>query len=189
MSQQDTESQADAVSPGAEFGGAGLRSGRPRSRSVASSTLSREMHCRAWCSVVAKVLAARKRQVHSSASGIVSEHDRDCGAADVQLGDRVGDHGGRTWLSLNSCEYWPPTTTATGARRRRRRPGGLLPLVTTYGEDLSGIVKLLTLFGGCEDWSWRLRRGKRATGIRSRSSGTLCGCITVSRRACATLSS
>ncbi len=45
-----------------------------------------------------------------------------------------------------------------------------------------GIVKLLTLFGGCEDWSlWRLRRGTRATGIRSRSSGTRCGCITVSR--------
>src|SRR6478752_10132218 len=40
-----------------------------------------------------------------------------------------------------------------------------------------GIVKLLTLFGGCEDWSlWRLRRGTRATGIRSRSSGTRCGC-------------
>ena len=45
-----------------------------------------------------------------------------------------------------------------------------------------GIVKLLTLCGGCEDWSlWRLRRGTRATGIRSRSSGTRCGCITVSR--------
>jgi hypothetical protein len=38
---------------------------------------------------------------------------------------------------------------------------------------LTSIVKLLTLFGGCEDWSlWRLRRGTRATGIRSRSSGT-----------------
>jgi cation diffusion facilitator CzcD-associated flavoprotein CzcO len=45
-----------------------------------------------------------------------------------------------------------------------------------------GIVKLLILCGGCEDWSlWRLRRGTRATGIRSRSSGTRCGCITVSR--------
>ena len=46
---------------------------------------------------------------------------------------------------------------------------------------LVGIVKLLTLCGGCEDWSlWRLRRGTRATGIRLRSSGTRCGCITVS---------
>ena len=45
-----------------------------------------------------------------------------------------------------------------------------------------GIVKLLTLCGGCEDWSlWRLRRGTRATGIGSRSSGSRCGCITVSR--------
>jgi hypothetical protein len=40
-------------------------------------------------------------------------HDRDCGAADAQLGELVGDHGGRTWLSLNSCEYRPSTTTAT----------------------------------------------------------------------------
>ncbi|HYB39101.1 MAG TPA: hypothetical protein VEF72_27520 [Mycobacterium sp.] len=48
--------------------------------------------------------------------------------------------------------------------------------------SLAGIVKLLTLCGGCEDCSlWRLRRGTRATGIRSRSSGTRCGCITVSR--------
>ena len=45
-----------------------------------------------------------------------------------------------------------------------------------------GIVKLLALFGGCEDWSlWRLRPGTRAIGIRSRSSGTRCGCSTVSR--------
>jgi hypothetical protein len=42
-----------------------------------------------------------------------AEHDRDCGPADVQLGEPVGDHGGRTWLSLNSCEYRPSTTTAT----------------------------------------------------------------------------
>ena len=38
--------------------------------------------------------------------------------------------------------------------------------------------QLLTLCGGCEGWSlWRLRRGTRATGIRSRSSGTRCGGI------------
>ena len=34
----------------------------------------------------------------------------------------------------------------------------------------------------CQDWSlWRLRQDTRAIGIRSRSSGTRCGCITVSR--------
>ncbi len=34
----------------------------------------------------------------------------------------------------------------------------------------------------CQDWSlWRLRQDTRAIGIRSRSSGTRCGCITVLR--------
>jgi hypothetical protein len=43
---------------------------------------------------------------------------------------------------------------------------------------LKGIVKLFALVWRCQDWSlWRLRRGTRATGIRSRSSGTRCGCI------------
>ena len=33
----------------------------------------------------------------------------------------------------------------------------------------------------CQDWSlWRLRQDTRAIGIRSKSSGTRCGCITVS---------
>jgi YVTN family beta-propeller protein len=45
-----------------------------------------------------------------------------------------------------------------------------------------GIVKLLTWCGAARIGRlWRLRRGTRATGIRSRSSGTRCGCITVSR--------
>jgi hypothetical protein len=62
---------------------------------------------------------------------------------------------------------------------------GRLGMLTDAGDGrrrVVGIVKLLTLCGCCEDWSlWRLRRGTRATGIRSRSSGTRCGCITVSR--------
>ncbi|MGO8963800.1 MAG: IS3 family transposase, partial [Mycobacterium sp.] len=42
-----------------------------------------------------------------------------------------------------------------------------------------GIVKLLTWCGAARIGRlWRLRRGTRATGIRSRSSGTRCGCIT-----------
>ena len=71
-------------------------------------------------------------------------------------------------------------------RARHARPGFTMndqnaALTTEICRRLDGIVKLLTLFGGCEDWSlWRLRRGTRATGIRSRSSGTRCGCITVS---------
>jgi len=48
--------------------------------------------------------------------------------------------------------------------------------------DPVGIVKLLTWCGAARIGRlWRLRRGTRATGIRSRSSGTRCGCITVSR--------
>ncbi len=42
-----------------------------------------------------------------------------------------------------------------------------------------GIVKLLTLCGAVRVGRWRLRRGTRVIGIRSRSSGTRCGCITV----------
>jgi hypothetical protein len=44
-----------------------------------------------------------------------------------------------------------------------------------------GIVKFLSLCGAARIGRWRLRRGTRATGIRSRSSGMRCGCITVSR--------
>ena len=51
-----------------------------------------------------------------------------------------------------------------------------------FSIDLAGIVKLLTWCGAARIGRlWRLRRGTRATGIRSRSSGTRCGCITVSR--------
>ena len=103
------------------------------------------------------------------------------------------------------CAKFGPVYAA-GLRRRQPRPGDkwhldevfltingrrhyLWRAVDQDGNVLDilvqprrGIVKLLTLFGGCEDWSlWRLRRGTRATGIRSRSSGTRCGCITVSR--------
>ena len=35
----------------------------------------------------------------------LAEHDRDCGPADMRLGEPVGDHGGRIRSSLNSCEY------------------------------------------------------------------------------------
>lgn len=104
---------ADAVGPGTDFGG-GLGSGRPASRPAASTTLSREMHCRAWCSVVAKVFGGEETVVQSSASWRASQNTTaTAGPADVQLGEPVGYHGGRTWLSLNSGEYRPSTTTAT----------------------------------------------------------------------------
>ena len=49
-------------------------------------------------------------------------------------------------------------------------------------QQFLGIVKLLTWCGAARIGRlWRLRRGTRATGIRSRSSGTRCGCITVLR--------
>src|SRR5271169_2946047 len=52
-----------------------------------------------------------------------------------------------------------------------------------FGVCYRGHRQVVDLVWCCEDWSlWRLRRGTRATGIRSRSSGTRCGCITVSRR-------
>jgi len=64
---------ADAVGPGTDFGG-GLGSGRPASRPAASTTLSREMHCRAWCSVVAKVSGGEETVVQSSASWRASQN-------------------------------------------------------------------------------------------------------------------
>ena len=76
---------------------------------------------------------------------------------------------------LSAAPSW-----ARGSSSRDELMFGGVQLV--LGRVEKGIVNLLTLFGGCQDWSlWRLRRGTRATGIRSRSSGTRCGCITVSR--------
>jgi hypothetical protein len=67
---------------------------------------------------------------------------------------------------------------------RAKRKGALAAYrdATIFKVIYGGIVKLFALVWCCQDWSlWRLRRGTRATGSRSRSSGTRCGCITVSR--------
>jgi enoyl-CoA hydratase len=84
-------------------------------------------------------------------------------------------------------------------RLPRRIPYHVALTVLLTGEPISaadakryGLVSELTASGGhrqvvgqvwcCQDWSlWRLRPRTRAIGIRSRSSGTRCGCITVSR--------
>ena len=61
-------------------------------------------------------------------------------------------------------------------------PRATARLRTTIVEVISGHRQVVDRVWCCEDWSlWRLRRGTRATGIRSRSSGMRCGCITVSR--------
>ena len=120
----------------------------------------------------------------TSHSPIRSSHPR-CRRRSSELRARLAERIGSTGVSVGGDTVLMLAHPLIRKVRWHRRVCLLsfIPVLSAVAMGgLPGVVKLLTWCGAARIGRlWRLRRGTRATGIRSRSSGTRCGCITVSR--------